>query len=88
MDAFEERGNLSMGGQIRRVDCAADHTKVVIRMFDEENCIFLPSRARLTELGFNPDWIEPWAIIEIEAWPHLADKQAFWAARVTIRDEE
>ena len=88
MDAFEERDNLSMGGQIRRVDFGPDHTKVVIRMFDEENCIFLPSRARLTELGFNPDWIEPWAIIEIEAWPHRDDKQAVWAARVTIRDEE
>ena len=88
MDAFEERDNLSMGGQIRRVDFAADHTKVVIRMFDEENCLFLPSRAKLTERGFNPDWIEPWAIIEIEAWPHRDDKQAAWAARVTIRDEE
>ena len=88
MDAFEERDNLSIGGQIRRVDFGPDHTKVVIRMFDEENCIFLPARARLAELGFNPDLIEPWAIIEIEAWPHRDDKQAAWAARVTIRDEE
>ena len=88
MQVFEERENMSMGGQIRRVDFAADHTRVVIRMFDEENCVFLPSRARLTELGFNPDWIEPWAIIEIDAWPHRDDKQAVWAARVKILDDE
>jgi hypothetical protein len=41
-----------MGGQIRRVKFEADHTMVAVRMFDEEACIFLPSRARLKELGF------------------------------------
>lgn len=88
MDAFEERDNLQMGGQIRRVDFAADHTKVVIRMLDEENCIFLPSKARLTELGFDSDWLQPYAIIEIAAWPHRQDKQAVWAENITVLDDE
>ena len=88
MDAFEERKNLSMGGQIRRVTFAADHTLVVIRMFDEENCVFLPSRARLTELGFNADQLEPWAIIEIGAWPHRDDSQAVWADTLKIVDAD
>jgi len=84
MDAFEERDNLSMGGQIRRVSFAADHTLVVIRMFDEENCVFLPSRARLGELGFNADTLEPYAIIELGAWPHRSDKQAVWAETLKV----
>jgi len=88
MDAFEERENLMMGGEIRRVAFAADHTLVVIRMSDEENCIFLPPRARLAELGFNPDQLEPWAIIEIGAWPHRDDRQSVWADTLKIVDAE
>ncbi len=88
MDAFEMRDNLTMGGQIRRIEFAADHTMLVIRMLDEENCIFLPSRARLTELGFDPDWLRNWAIVELAAWPHRADKQRFWAANLKVQDEE
>lgn len=84
MEGFEERDNLQMGGQIRRVAFAADHTLVVIRMLDEENCIFLPSRARLGELGFKADLLEPYAVIEIEAWPHRTDKQAAWAASLRL----
>lgn len=88
MAAFEERENASMGGQIRRVEFAADHTLIVIRVFDEENCIFLPSKARLIELGFNPDQLQPWAIIEIAAWPHRSDKQAVWAASLRMVESD
>jgi len=79
MAAFEERENLTMGGQIRRVNFGPDHTLVVIRMFEEENCIYLPTRARLTEMGFGTDLLAPWSIIEINAWPHRTDKQSVWA---------
>jgi hypothetical protein len=88
MDAFEERGNLSMGGQIRRVDFAPDHTKVVIRLLDEEACIFLPARARLAELGFKVDRLVPWTLIEIDAWPHRDDKQAAWGDGLGIAEDD
>lgn len=88
MAAFEERENLSIGGQIRRVNFGPDHTLVVIRMFDEENCIYLPPKARLAELGFNADLLVPWSIIEIGAWPHRTDKQSVWAETLGIVDPD
>lgn len=88
MAAFEERENLSMGGQIRRVDFAPDHTRVVIRLLDEEACIFLPARARLAELGFKVDRLVPWTLIEIDAWPHRNDKQAAWGDTLGIADDD
>ncbi len=88
MAAFEERRNLTMGGQIRRVNFGPDHTLVVIRMFDEENCIYLPAKARLAELGFNAELLAPWAIIEINAWPHRTDKQSVWADSLGIAEAD
>lgn len=88
MASFEETDNSTMGGQIRRVKFADDHTMVAIRMFDEEACIFLPSRARLKELGFNADLLQPWVIIEIGAWPHKSDKQRVWAESLRIQSED
>jgi hypothetical protein len=88
MDAFEARENLSMGGVIRRVDFASDHTRIVIRLLDEEACIFLPARARLAELGFKVDRLVPWTLIEIDAWPHREDKQAAWGDGLGIAEED
>lgn len=86
--AFDDGSEMSMGGQIRRVAFNADHTLVVIRMFYEENCIFLPARTKLVELGMNPDVLEPWAIIEITAWPHQTDKQRVWAEALKVLEED
>lgn len=88
MAAFEERENLTIGGQIRRVIFGPDHTLVVIRMLDEENCIYLPTKARLDELGFKTDLLAPWSIIEIGAWPHRTDKQSVWADTLGIAEPE
>ena len=88
MGAFNANSNTSMGGQIRRVAFNADHTLVVIRMFDEENCIFLPARAKLTELGLDVAQLEPFAIIEFAAWPHKTDKQRAWAESLKVLAEE
>ena len=84
LDSFVEESNTSMGGMIRSVAFNADHTMVVIRMFDQENCIFMPTRAKLTELGLNTDLLVPRAIIEIQAWPHRADKQRVWAEGLKV----
>lgn len=88
IDSFDSDRDMQMGGQIRRVAFEADHTMVVIRMFDEEACIFMPSKAKLSELGLNTDLLQAWALIEIDAWPHRTDKQRVWAEglKVTLED--
>lgn len=45
---------------------------VVIRISDEENCIYIPTKAKLAELGFNTDLLVPWSLIDLGAWPHRA----------------
>ena len=86
--SFEEREIHSIGGQIRRVNFGPYHTLVVIRMFDEENCICLPPKARLAELGSNTDLLVRWSIIEIGAWPHRTDEQSVWADTVAMVDSD
>jgi hypothetical protein len=86
--AYNRTGNSSIGGQIRRVDFKPDHTLVVIRIVDEENCLILPPRDRLAKNDGHPDKLVPWALIEADGAPHRSDKQRFWADKWTVTDEE
>jgi len=86
--AYNRSSNSSVGGQIRRVDFKADHTLVVIRIVDEENCLILPPRDRLAQKGGNAEKLVPWALIEAQGVPHRSDKQRFWADKWTVTDEE
>jgi hypothetical protein len=85
--AYNQDANSNVGGQIRRVDFKPDHTLVVIRIVDEENCLILPSRDRLAAHEGHPDKLVPWALIEIDGAPHRSDKQRFWADKWTVTDE-
>jgi hypothetical protein len=86
--AYNRTGNSSIGGLIRRVEFKPDHTLVVIRIVDEENCLILPSRDKLAQRDFHADKLAAWALIEADGAPHRSDKQRFWADKWTITDEE
>ena len=75
-----------IGGQIRRVEFKPDHTLVVIRVVDEENCLILPARNLLAQHG-DPDKLVAWALIEAGGAPHHSDKQRLWADKWTVTDE-
>ena len=73
--AYNTNANSNVGGQIRRVEFKPDHTLVVIRVVDEENCLILPPRDWLVQHNSPPDKFVAWAMIEIDGSPHRSDKQ-------------
>lgn len=87
--AFDGNKTVSMGGPIVRVDFQPDHTLVVIRVVDEENCVFLSeNKEGLLKHGLSPDKLVPYAIVEIEGNPHRTDKQKVLADSLNVRPEE
>ena len=86
--AYDRDVNGNIGGLIRRVDFKPDHTLVVIRVGNEENCLILPPRDWLSQHNGHPDKLVPWALIEADGAPHRSDKQRFWADKWTVTDEE
>ena len=72
-----------------RVDFAPDHTLIVIRVVDEENCVFLrENKDALLKQGLDPTKLVPYAVVEFEGSPHKTDKQKTLAKSVTLRDED
>jgi hypothetical protein len=88
VEAYDQDKDVSLGGPLTRVVFKDDHTLLVLRVLDEENCAFLPSRDKLEKEGFNPDLLEKFAIVEIEAFPHKSDKQKVWVDNLRVVPEE
>jgi hypothetical protein len=87
--AYDTDRTVSMGGPIVRVDFQSDHTLVVIRVTDEEDCVFLPdSKEGLLKHGLAADKLVPYAIVEIEGSPHKTDKQKVLANKLNVEAEE
>ena len=87
--AFDGKKTTSMGGPIVRVAFAPDHTLIVIRVVDEENCVFMrESKDGLQTHGVDPAKLVPYAVVEFEGSPHKTDKQKVLAKSVTLRDED
>lgn len=87
--AYDAGRTVSLGGPIVRVDFQSDHTLVVVRVTDEEDCAFLPdNKEGLLKKGLAPDKLVPYAIVEIEGSPHKTDKQKVLVDNLTVRDEE
>lgn len=87
--AFDGKKTTSMGGPIVRVDFAPDHTLIVIRVVDEDNCVFLrENKDALQQHGVDPAKLVPYAVVEIEGHPHKTDKQKVLADSVTVRDDD
>jgi hypothetical protein len=87
--AFDGKKTTSMGGPIVRVDYAPDHTLIVIRVVDEETCVFLrENKDALSKRGVEPARLVPYAVLEIQGHPHKTDKQKVLADNVTVHDDE
>jgi hypothetical protein len=87
IDAYDRSRNTSLGGPIARVAFEADYTLVVVRVLNEENCAYLPNRATIKKAGVNPDLLVPYAVVEIDGFPHKSDKQKAWVDHITIRED-
>jgi hypothetical protein len=87
IDADDRGKNTSLGGPIARVTFEANYTLVIVRAANEENCAYLPNRATIQKAGLNPDLLVPYAIVEIDGFPHKRDKQKAWVDHITIHDD-
>ncbi len=87
--AYDTKHTTNMGGPIVRVDFAADHTLIVIRVVDEEDCVFLrDNKDALRQHGLDPAKLVPYTIVEINGSPHKTDKQKVLADSVTVHDDD
>jgi hypothetical protein len=84
---YDPNRQSNTGGIIRRVEFGPDHTLVVIRVVDEENCLILPTRDWMLQHGGKPDKFVPWAMIEVDGLAHKTDKQRVLAEKWTVTDE-
>jgi hypothetical protein len=87
--AYDSDRTVSMGGPIVRVDFQPDHTLVVIRVMDEENCALLrDNKEGLLKHGLAADKLVPYAIVEIEGSPHRTDKQKVLVDKLNVQSED
>ena len=87
IEAYDTGSSLSAGGPIVRVDFRPDHTLLVFRALDEENCAFLPSRDVLTRGGFDVDRLQPYAIVSIEGFRHKSSGQKIWGDQLDVPED-
>lgn len=84
IEAYDTDVATSLGGRIVRTEFRDDHTLVVVRLMDEEDFVYLPSRQELQDLGFNPDLLVPNATVEVEGHPHRSDEFKVWATGLSV----
>jgi hypothetical protein len=85
-EAYNSDKDVSMGGRIVRVAFEADHTLLIVRLIDEEHCFYLPPKPKLQEVGFNPDLLKPWTIVDVDAYPHKQDKLKAMVEGIAVRE--
>jgi hypothetical protein len=86
--AYDQTSSQSAGGLINRVEFKPDHTLVVFRILDEENCGILPARDKLAKDGFDASSLVPYAMLELSGYPHKTDQQRVWAEKFRIVQED
>lgn len=72
--SYDMDRNTSIGGTIFAIKFEKTYTLVVIRMFDEENLIFLPKKEDLEKSGLKAELLVPGKIIQAEGHPHKTDQ--------------
>jgi hypothetical protein len=86
--AYDDTVGTSAGGPIVRVEFNPDHTLVIIRVLDEENCAFLPSKETLTKGGFDTALLQPYTVISLDGLRHKTSKQKLWVEQLDILEED
>ncbi len=88
LGSYDKGQSQNAGGPIVRVEFKPDHTLVVFRVVDEENCAILPTREQLTKNGFDVSLLTPYTLIEIDGYPSKTDKQRIWADKFHIVQDD
>jgi len=88
IEAYDDSASTSAGGPIARVEFKPDHTLVVFRVLDEENCAFLPSKETLSKNGFDVGLLQPYTVISLEGLRHKTSKQKIWVEQLDIIDAD
>jgi hypothetical protein len=83
-DAYTGDMNTSLGGRIRGLRFADDHTLIVVRVLDEDQLAYLPPATKLREAGFNPDSLRLFRIVSIEGIRHPTKDYKVWATGLDI----
>jgi hypothetical protein len=86
--AYADASNTSVGGPIVRVVFEAQYTLIVVRVVDENNCVFAPNRDELAKFGIAPEALVPYAIIEADGRKHKTDPRKVWADDLKVQPEE
>jgi len=77
----------SIGGRIVKIEFKPGYTLVMVRVMDEENAVFLPSKEKLQESGMSLEELVPWNIFEFSGHPHKKDKLKFFATSGKMVEE-
>ena len=83
-EMFDDTKTVNLGGRIVRVALEADHTRIIIRMLDEEQAIYLPDQGYLKERGFNVELLQPYKTVEAGGYPHKTHEQKMWATSLQV----
>lgn len=81
---YDDDRQVSLGGLIRKLEFKPDHTLLVVRIVDEDNCAILPNRAKLTELGMDVSKLVPYAEVDMTGSPHRTDKQKVYIYKLQV----
>jgi len=76
---IDEEQEGEVGGRIIKTEFCKEYTLVVLRVMDEENAIFLPSKDELAKERFNFHELDPWNLYAFTGHPHKTDKLKFFA---------
>lgn len=67
---FDPSKTTSVGGRVIAVAFEPDHTRVTIRVLDDEVLVYLPPKAELQKSGFAVEKLKPGVLIEAEGRSH------------------
>jgi hypothetical protein len=68
-----------IAGRIVKTEFKPGYTLVLLRVMDEENAIFLPSKEVLEKAGVPLKELDPWNLHQFSGHPHKSDKLKFFA---------
>jgi hypothetical protein len=85
-DSYDFTREVALTGRILRVAFEPDYTLVVVRVVDEEQLAFLPSRAGLEKAEFDPAKLVPRRVIEVIGHPHGTNDLKLLATGAEVTD--
>ncbi|MGE0154622.1 MAG: hypothetical protein AB7R90_18540 [Reyranellaceae bacterium] len=88
IEAYDAGASTSAGGPIARVEFNPDHTLLVFRVLDEENCAFLPSRDTLAKGGFDVSLLQPYAVVSLGGLRHKTSPRKIWVEQLEMMDDD